>query len=124
MVEKNVAHKNEFDIKLRAMMPFADAARLLILEKRIHGVYNTITRFEKIAEIDPNNAELWQLSSEAYKILMRIRALNGLKNQNDGRYIRPEKMNKMQRLLLRNSFQTLHEIENILKIRFGLNTIL
>ncbi len=41
ILEKNGEHKDSFDIKLRAMMPLADAARLLILASRTGGENNT-----------------------------------------------------------------------------------
>ena len=37
VLEKNGEHKDSFDIKLRAMMPLADAARVLILQHRLEG---------------------------------------------------------------------------------------
>ncbi|HMP30151.1 MAG TPA: DUF294 nucleotidyltransferase-like domain-containing protein, partial [Saprospiraceae bacterium] len=62
VVERNGEHKDAFDIKQRAMIPLVDAARLLVLHKRIGGVNHTPSRFRKLAEVDENNTELFLLA--------------------------------------------------------------
>jgi CBS domain-containing protein len=121
IVERNGEHKDEFDIKARAMMPLVDAARVLILNARIGRVNNTFERFEKMAELEPQNAELFEQAADAYEILMRFRAMQGLKNADSGRFFKPEDLNKMQRMMLRNSFQPIDELQKLLKRRFQLN---
>jgi len=118
VVEKNGEHKDDFDIKSRAMMPLADAARILSLNNNLKNINNTFERFEKLAEVEPNNKELYEQAADAYEILMRYRALQGLKNKNSGRFFNPENLTKMQRLNLRNSFRPVEELQDILKIRF------
>lgn len=121
IVERNGEHKDEFDIKARAMMPLVDAARVLILNARIGRVNNTFERFEKMAELEPQNAELFEQAADAYEILMRFRAMQGLKNADSGRFFKPEDLNKMQRMMLRNSFQPIDELQKLLKRRFQLS---
>jgi CBS domain-containing protein len=75
VVERSGEHKDEFDIKARAMMPLTDAARLLILEARQYGINNTFQRFDHMAKLEPQNAELYEQAADAYEILMRFRAL-------------------------------------------------
>ena len=123
IVEKNGEHKDHFDIKSRAMMPLADAARVLILNAKVGQINNTFERFEKMAELEENNRELFEQAADAYEILMRFRAIQGLKHNNGGRFVKPSELNKMQRLLLRNSFQPIHDLHNLLKIRFRLNLL-
>lgn len=120
MVEKDGEHKDEFDIKQRAMMPLTDAGRLLTLDRQIRGVNNTIERFEALAEAEPHNRELYQQAADAYEILMRYRALEGLRHQNSGRYLKPADLTKMQRLNLRNSFRPIRSLQDIIKVRFRL----
>ncbi len=120
VVEKSGDHKDEFDIKKRAMMPLCDAARALILNARIPDVNNTIKRFEKMAELEPQNSELFIQAADAYEILVRYRALQGLKNKNTGRYFAPSTLTKMERLNMRNSFRAIRGIQNLLTIRFQL----
>ncbi len=118
VVEKSGEHKDEFDIKGRAMMPLADAARLLILHARKGGVNNTFRRFEKLAELEPQNEELYQQAADAYEILMRYRALQGLKNNDSGRFINPSDLSKMERLHLRNSFKPIGDLQTLIATRF------
>ncbi len=120
IVERNGEHKNEFDIKARAMMPLVDAARVLTLHAKVGGINNTFKRYEKLAELEPQNRELFEQAADAYEILMRFRAMQGLRNNDTGRFFKPEELNKMQRLLLRNSFQPIAELQRLLKTRFRL----
>jgi CBS domain-containing protein len=120
VVERSGEHKNEFDIKARAMMPLADAARVLTLSHRVSKVNNTVRRFQKMAELEPQNKELYIQAADAYETLMRYRALQGLKNLNSGRFFNPSELNKMERLNLRNSFQPIDELQSLLNLRFQL----
>ena len=123
IVEHDGEHKNEFDIKARAMMPLTDAARVLILAAKVTGINNTFKRFEHLASLEPAKKELYDQAAEAYEILMRYRALQGLKHKDSGRFFKPDELNKTQRLMLRNSFRPIKDLQNILVIRFQLNLL-
>lgn len=118
MVERGGAHKDKFDIKARAMMPLTDAARVLILQHRITEVNNTVRRFETLAELEPQNSELFMLAGEAYETFMRFRVIAGLENMNSGRYLDPSLLNKLERMQLRYSFGPIADIQTLLKVRF------
>ena len=121
VVEKSGENQDQFDIKLRAMLPLTDLARLLVLSHQVVGINNTFRRFEKLAELEPNNAELFSQAGKAYEILMRMRALEGLQNKNSGRYINPKSLGKLQRQLLKNAFVPISELQDIVNIRFQLD---
>lgn len=121
IVEKSGEQKDKFDIKLRAMMPLADIARLMVLSHRLVGINNTFKRFEKLAEIEPNYRELMLEAGKAYEILMRMRASEGLQAGNSGRYIQPERLGKLQRQLLKNAFAPIDELQKIIRVRFQLD---
>jgi CBS domain-containing protein len=121
VVEKSGEHRDQFDIKARAMMPLTDLARLLVLSHGVVGVNNTFKRFERLAELEPSNEALFIQAGKAYEILMRMRALEGLQHDNSGRYIRPESLGKLQRQLLKNSFSPISELQEIVRIRFQLD---
>lgn len=123
IVEKSQEHRDQFDIKARAMMPLTDLARLLILSYGVVGINNTFKRFEKLGEMEPQNAQLFTQAGKAYEILMRMRALEGLQNHNNGRYIRPENMGKLQRQLLKSTFAPISELQEIVRIRFQLDLL-
>ncbi len=118
MVERSGEHKDEFDIKSRAMMPLCDAARVLILNARIGSINNTFRRFEKLAELEPQNRELYEQAADAYELLIRYRTLQGLHNRNSGRFFKPSQLSKTERLHLRNSFRPIRALQSLLNIRF------
>ncbi|WP_187260993.1 DUF294 nucleotidyltransferase-like domain-containing protein [Pontibacter beigongshangensis] len=120
ILERGGEHKDQFDIKLRAMTPLVDAARVLTLENRITGENNTIKRYEKLAELEPQNAPLYRETAMAYEIMMRLRALNGIRSHNSGRYLKPEQLSKIERQTLRNTFVTITDIQELLQVRFQL----
>jgi CBS domain-containing protein len=121
MVEASGEHIHEFDQKLRAMLPLVDAARVLILHHKISGINNTVARYRKLAELEPNNRALFEEAAEGYALLMELRARFGLKNKNSGRYINPNDLGKMQRQALRNIFTTITDLQSLLKVRFQTN---
>ncbi|WP_018477120.1 DUF294 nucleotidyltransferase-like domain-containing protein [Pontibacter roseus] len=121
IVERGGEHKDQFDIKLRAMTPLVDAARVLTLDNRIAGENNTFKRFAKLAELEPQNAELYREAAMAYEIMMRFRALNGLRNKNSGRYLNPNQLNKLERQTLRSTFKPISDMQELLQVRFQLN---
>lgn len=120
ILEKDGEHKDQFDIKQRGMLPLVDAARVLVLEQKVERMNNTLQRFDRLMETDRKNAELYADAREAYEILMKLRAQNGIKHRDSGRYILPVELNKTQRLLLRNSFKPIEEIQEVLNVRFQL----
>ena len=121
IVEKSGEHKDQFDLKGRAMLPLTDLARLLILSHEVVGINNTFKRFEKLAEIEPTYTELFQQAGKAYEILMRMRALEGISNANNGRYLDPKSLGKIQRQLLKNTFSPIAELQEMIHIRFQLD---
>ncbi|SMO81894.1 DUF294 nucleotidyltransferase-like domain-containing protein [Fodinibius sediminis] len=123
MVEKSGRHRHKFDIKRRAMMPLVDAARLLVLGHGIIDITNTRKRYEKLADLEPNQAELFLEAGKAYEIFMRLRALEGLKAHDSGRYIDPDSLGKLQRQLLKNAFYPIHELQRIIRVRFQLDLL-
>ncbi|MGB4839100.1 MAG: DUF294 nucleotidyltransferase-like domain-containing protein [Saprospiraceae bacterium] len=123
ILEKSGEHKDSFDIKLRAMLPLIDAARILYLDKKIPFASNTVKRFISLAEDEPNNAELYKMAADAYEILMHFRVTQGIKSGNNGRYILPEKLSKMERLQIRNALQPIDEIQKLIRIRYVPGTL-
>ena len=121
VVEKSGEHKDQFDLKARAMMPLTDLARLLVLSHEVVGINNTFRRFEFLATLEPNYAELFTQAGKAYEILMRMRASEGLRKGNSGRYLNPNTLGKIQRQLLKNTFSPISELQEIVQVRFQLD---
>ncbi|GAA3589913.1 DUF294 nucleotidyltransferase-like domain-containing protein [Flavivirga amylovorans] len=124
LVEQNGEQKELFNIKNRALMPLIDAARLLILSKHIRDVNNTSERFEKLAELEPNNKELYESCSYAFKALSKFKTKQGLLGGNSGKFIDLETLTKEEKLKLRRCFKPIQKIQEILKIRFDLKNFM
>ncbi len=121
ILERSGEHKDQFDIKLRAMMPLADAARVLTIDAGALSITNTMERFTAAGEREPGNQQLYREAAEAYGIYLRLRTRNGLRHHNSGRYIDPRELSKIERQTLRNSFAVIEEVQKILEVRYQLD---
>ncbi|MDC6364447.1 MULTISPECIES: DUF294 nucleotidyltransferase-like domain-containing protein [Flavobacteriaceae] len=118
LVEQDGENKDSFDLKRRALMPLIDAARVLILSHNVTGISNTWERYEKLAQLEPNNAELYLACSYASKALLKFRTRQGLLHNDSGRYISLESLNKEQKMKLKRTFKTIKEIQQLISVRF------
>jgi CBS domain-containing protein len=121
VVERSGEHRDAFDIKARAMMPLADAARVLIYDLGINIYGSTAERWQRIAETDENLARLAGEAGMAYEILMRIRALEGLNRGSSGRYVRIKELNKIERQTLRSTFSVVKDVQLMLTSRYRID---
>jgi len=123
LVENDGEHKDNFDIKSRALEPLIDAARLLALSQNIKEITNTYFRFKKLAELEPQNAELFNECADTFNLLMRFRTEEGLLNNSDGKYLNLNELSKSDRVKLKNCFQPINDIQDHIKNRFSLTYI-
>ena len=122
VLEKSGEHKDQFDIKQRAMLPLADAARLLHLAgSPEHNLSGTTERFRSLAMLEPANRDLYIQAAEAYETLMQFRNATGLANNNSGRFFFPTELSKMEQLILKNCFQPIRDLQNLINMRFQLS---
>lgn len=121
LVEQSGEHRSEFDIKKRAMMPISDAARLLCLSHGMVDIQNTAERFHALAEREPNNRKLFDEAALAYEIMMRYRALHGLRNSDSGRYIHLTELNKLEKQMIKNAFIPIKDLQEMIQVRFQVN---
>ena len=124
LVEHGGEHKDMFDIKARALMPLVDSARLMVLSKNIKDYNNTILRFQKLADLEPQNKDLYNACIDAFKILMRFRTIEGLRFGNSGRFIDLKSLSKSDRLKLKGCFGPIKDIQELIKVRFNLSQIM
>lgn len=124
LVEDSGEHKDQFDIKARAIMPLVDAARLLILSHKIKDINNTITRYEKLCDLEPQNKDLYESCINAFQILLHFRTLNGLKHQDSGRFIDVKHLSKNDRLKLKGCFKPVKDIQELVQVRFKLSQLI
>ncbi|NLP57478.1 DUF294 nucleotidyltransferase-like domain-containing protein [Lutibacter sp. B1] len=120
LVENNGEHKDQFDIKSRALMPLVDAARLIALSHNLKDNNNTITRFEEIANAEPQNKDLYLNCADSFKILLHFRTKQGIENNSSGRYVNLNKLSKSEKLKLKGCFKPIKDIQDLLNIRYNL----
>lgn len=107
-----------FDLKLRAILPFIDAAKVLAAHSGNSHLANTRERLEQSK--DGTNEELINSAQHAYEILLQLRLKFGLMNGDSGRYINPKSLDQLDRQLLRNVLKTLEALQGHLKLKFKL----
>lgn len=120
LVENGGEHKDQFDIKAKAIMPLVDAARLLTLATGLEKVNNTVLRFKKLAELEPQNKDLYESCINSFKILLRFRTIQGLAHEDSGRYIDIHSLNKVDRLKLKGCFKPIKDVQELIRVRFNL----
>ena len=121
LVEQGGEHKHQFDLKARALMPLIDSARLLIFTYPDERATGTISRFKRLAQLEPHNAALYQQCIESFLRLLKFRTLSGLGKGDSGRYIDLERLSKSERLDLKSCFGPIKDIQEVLKVRFRLS---
>jgi CBS domain-containing protein len=121
VVERSGEHRDAFDIKARAMMPLADAARVLVYDFGIEIYGSTAERWQAIADANENLARLAGEAAMAYEILMRVRAMEGLSRGTSGRYVHIKELNKLERQTLRNTFSVVKDVQLMLTSRYRLD---
>ncbi|NBL65202.1 CBS domain-containing protein [Flavobacterium sp. NST-5] len=119
-IEEDGEHKNLFDLKNRALTPLIDAARILILHQNAKSINNTFHRFKELATLDPKNAELYLNAAESFLIFAEFKTIEGITNENSGQFINLEQLSKTDKIKLKNAFQPLREIQELIKNRFKL----
>jgi len=124
LVEQNGEQKELFNIKSRAIMPLVDAARLLTLNKQVKDVNNTYERFEKLAQLEIKNKELYESCSYAFRALSKFKTKQGLLHNDSGKLIDLETLTKEEKLKLRRCFKPIQEIQEILQVRFDLKNFI
>ena len=120
IVEDDGAHKDEFDIKARAIMPLVDASRVLALSNEIAGVNQTVERFNKLAELEPQNAELYKSCIRSFYELLKYRSQSGFAQNNSGRFVNLKTLSKHDKNKLKYLFKPIKTIQTNLKTRFNL----
>ena len=108
----------QFDLKLRAILPFIDAAKVLAAYGGNSHLTNTRERLEQSK--DGSNEELISSAQHAYEILLQLRLKFGLNEGNNGRYINPKTLDQLDRQLLRNVLKTLEALQSHMKLKFKL----
>ncbi len=103
------------------MMPLIDIARILCLEAGIITIKSTIERYRFLAELDKSRKELFLQAVQAYEFLMYFRASEGIRNDDSGRFIPIKEISKFDRQVLRNAFEPIYDLQQMIELRFQFN---
>ncbi|MFD1292422.1 DUF294 nucleotidyltransferase-like domain-containing protein [Lutibacter holmesii] len=122
LVEADGENKDQFNIKNRAIRPLVDAARIFSLLHNI-SANNTIERYEKLMEIEPQNSDVFESCANAFKILLQFRTSQGLTNNDNGKFVDINNLSKADRLKLKSCFKPIKNIQESLKLRFNVSQI-
>ena len=120
LVEQDGEYKDFFDIKKRAIMPIVDAGRLYALTNQIKNINNTAERFEKMAELFPQDKEFYLSCSYTSKALLKFRTKQGLLHSDNGRFIELAALNKEEKMKLKRCFKTIAKVQEIIKSKFNI----
>lgn len=124
VIEHNGDHKNQFDVKSRALMPLIDGARLLFFSHHLTNKTNTIERFKALAQMEPENSDLYHSCIDAFRVLLRFRAQQGILHHDSGRFIDLKNLNKADRLKLKASFKPIQALQDLILHRFQLSHLI
>lgn len=117
VLEREGSHKDAFDLKLRAGLPLADCARVLSLQLA-QPPTGTAARYQALAVAEPHNAMLFEAAAAGSLYVVELRARFGFENQDNGRFIQPDALSKMERQSLRNIFSTISDLQELVRVRF------
>lgn len=120
LVDQDGAHKDQFNIKIRAMIPLIDAARILTLHHNLKGINNTAERYYKLRELEPQNADVYEACAYAFKALLKFKTQNGLttEGEENAKFIKLDTLSKSEKMKLRRCFKPIKSIQELIAVRF------
>lgn len=124
LVEQDGEYKDFFDIKKRAIMPISDAGRLFALSNHIKNINNTAERFERMAELFPEDKEFYLSCSYTSKALLKFRTKQGLLHNDDGRFIELSALTKEEKMKLKRCFKTIAKVQELIKLKYNVNNFM
>ncbi len=124
LLERSGEHKDNFDLKKRGLTPMIDAGRLLGLSHQIKNTNNTAERFQKLAKLEPENADLFYSCAYAFKAMLKFRTKSGIVNNSNGRFIPIKEMDKNERMKLKRCFTALSRVQELIAVRYQVTNFL
>lgn len=121
LVEKNGSHKDQFDLKTRSIMPIVDAARLFALSLGLTYEVSTTDRLDAImqhVENDADKVDLFNALKKAYGHILSFRAKASLQNQDSGRFININELDRYDRQILKQCFRPVSELSALIEQKF------
>jgi CBS domain-containing protein len=123
VLEKHGEHRGQFDVKLRAMKPVVDAARVLALDTGIHATTGTVDRLMRLSASDSSIARVFPEVSMAFELFLRYRIQYGMSHRDSGRYLDLAGLRKLERGMLRNAFLPVKSLATLVRVRYQLDSL-
>ena len=123
---KDENHKDEIDIKRGGIFILVQGIRALSLQNRIYNT-NTIKRINALYELGLFEKETAKELVMAFNFLTSLKLKSNLEkldlNQKIDNYINPNKLNTMEKDLLKDSFKIINRLKKHLEFHFKLNYV-
>ena len=119
-VEESGQFKEKFDLKEKVIAMYTDVARVLALSQGFIGLNNTNSRFKQLAISEPKYAEVYTEAADSFLSICQFKTNEGLKSNSDGRFLNIDKLSKSDREKLKQNFESLNDLEDIVKNKFSL----
>lgn len=119
-IEENGKYKELFNLKEKGLQFYIDAARIFALSHNLKGINNTFLRFKQMAIIDTKNAEKYLDFAENYIKLQELRANEGIINDNDGAFIDPKKLSKIDKEEMKKALLEIEDVIDLIKAKYKL----
>ena len=121
--EKKGENKGKINLKLNALTPVIDAARLSALESRVYET-STIGRLKELQSADPSAlVDKGHELEHAFEFLMSLRLRHQFERIQDGKepdnFIDPRELGILEQTLLKEAFKIISGIQNAAMKRYG-----
>ncbi len=121
VVDKSGKYQDRLDLKASALLPIVDGARVLALEQGL-SVTSTLSRLAEVARRGILKDRFASDLREAYSFIVLLRVSRHLEARAAGRephgYVTPASLNKVQRKMLKDSFNVISQFQDFLEQRF------
>jgi CBS domain-containing protein len=119
-------HKGGLDIKKGGLFPIVHGVRTLALEYRLPQT-NTVDRIDALFKQGVFDAEFAEELREAFACMLNLRLEEELMQYRAGKpydnYIQPNRLNKLERDLLRDSLKIVNKFKTFISYHFKLNMV-
>src|SRR3990167_3895493 len=123
VVARKGAEKDTLDLKVQGLTPFVDGARLLALANGI-AVSNTLERLRLLVEREVIDAQDGAAYAEAYHFIQQTRLQQHQLQTRGGlpfsNRLDPDRLNQLDRRILRESFRQAQRLQSSLALRYQL----
>jgi len=107
------------DIVRNILQPLADCARVLAYAQGFARIVPSMERLSAVAEQLPEKKDLLLEAAEAFRVALYHRAICATRHGDDGRFLIPSELNKIDQELFKSVFRTIDELFKYMRARFG-----